>query len=336
MTWGIPFSMAAEIASDVLLKGTAVLLAASVATWLLRTKSAAIRHVVWSLAFVVLLALPILAGLLPSWRIELFRMSVPAEVTATQFEGMPTVEPSALRNPASSFSYFHYPTGDGPFRRIDVFQLFGSLAVRNEDGSVESAFVEHDFDLQWKSGGSLGLDLELYYEDVRQPLSFPSGTSVPVGSYTFPRFEGDYSTPRGNLFRAGFNWGVQKFYDGWRANVGMSPVWNASRFLELNARYQVDFVRFPDRNQGFDAHILRLRSRASFNTKFSVNAFVQVSNASDYAAANVRFRYNFREGNDLWVVYNEGVNLDRDRTSPSLPFTDTRTVLLKYTHTFRQ
>jgi hypothetical protein len=233
-----------------------------------------------------------------------------------------------------SFSYFHYPTGDGPFRRIDPFQLFGSVAIRNSDGSVESAFMEHDFDLQWKSGASLGLDLELYYEDLRQPLLLPGESRVPAGSYRFPRFEGDYSTGRGNLVRAGFNWGIQKFYDGWRANVGVGPVWNASRFLELSAGYQVNIVRFPDRNEGFDAHLLRLRSRVSLNTKLSVNAFVQFSNTADYGSANVRFRYNFREGNDLWVVYNHGINLDRQRTDPFLPLTNDRTMMVKYTHTF--
>jgi hypothetical protein len=51
-------------------------------------------------------------------------------------------------------------------------------------------------------------------------------------------------------------------------------------------------------------------------------------------AANLRFRYNFREGNDLWIVYNEGLNTDRRRELPVLPITEGRTVLLKYTYTF--
>lgn len=93
-------------------------------------------------------------------------------------------------------------------------------------------------------------------------------------------------------------------------------------------------MRFPNRNGGFDAHLLQLRSRVSLNTRLSVNAFVQFSNTADYGAANVRFRYNFREGNDLWLVYNHGINLDRQRTDPSLPLTNDRTVMVKYTHTF--
>ncbi len=232
-------------------------------------------------------------------------------------------------------AYFHYPKA-GPFRRIDPFQLFGNVVLRNHDGSVESAFVEHDFDLNWRSGASLGLDLELYYDNLRDPLDFPEHTTIPTGRYTYPRFEFDYNMAPGDLLRASAGGGVQKFYDGWRVNLWAGPVWNLSRYVGLNAQYRLDRVRFPDRNEGFDSHLLRLRSNFALNTKLSVNAFLQFSSTDDFSAANIRFRYNFREGNDLWIVYNEGWNLDLDRTSPSLPRTDSRTLLVKYTYTFAQ
>ena len=231
-----------------------------------------------------------------------------------------------------SLSYFHYPDG-GPFRRIDPFQLFGSVALRNEDRSVESAFIEHDFDLQWRSGASLGLDIELYHEDLRETLNFPEASVIPAGSYTFFRHEGDFNMARGNPLRASFGWGLSQFYDGWRANTWIAPQWNISRHLGLNAQYQLERIRFPDRDQGFDAHIVRMWTQLAVNTKLSFNAFWQFSSVADFAAANVRVRYNFREGNDLWLVYNEGLNLDRDRADPMLPRTDNRTLLLKYTHT---
>ncbi len=232
-----------------------------------------------------------------------------------------------------SFAFFHYPEGDGPFRRIDPFQLFGSVALRNEDGSVESAFVEHDLDFIWKSESRLGLDLELYYEDLPEQLDFPSETFIPAGSYWFPRFEFDYTTPPGRVFRTSLGGGVQQFYDGWRGNVWMGPRMNLSRHLGLYVGYTFDMVRFPDRDQGFDSHIFSLRANTAVNTKVSLRAFFQFSNVSEYAAANVRLRYNIREGNDFWLVYNEGLNTNRERLDPALPLTDNRTVVLKYTHT---
>lgn len=50
---------------------------------------------------------------------------------------------------------------------------------------------------------------------------------------------------------------------------------------------------------------------------------------------NVRLRYAFAEGTDLWLVYNEGLDTDplRDVGGLRSPTSLARTVLLKYTHT---
>ena len=52
--------------------------------------------------------------------------------------------------------------------------------------------------------------------------------------------------------------------------------------------------------------------------------------------ANLRLRYNFGEGSDLWLVYDEGFNTDREPEvgMPRLPWSDIRVVRLKLTHTF--
>ena len=50
---------------------------------------------------------------------------------------------------------------------------------------------------------------------------------------------------------------------------------------------------------------------------------------------NVRLRYAFAEGTDLWLVYNEGLDTDplRDLSGVRSPTSLARTVLLKYTQT---
>jgi hypothetical protein len=51
---------------------------------------------------------------------------------------------------------------------------------------------------------------------------------------------------------------------------------------------------------------------------------------------NLRLRYNFREGSDLWLVYDEGFNTDREAESPGgprLPVSNGRVLRLKLTHT---
>jgi beta-lactamase regulating signal transducer with metallopeptidase domain len=62
---------------DLALKSVVLLLLAGGAAWALRHSSAALRHLVWSVALAGLLVLPALALALPSWRVEL----LPAALT---------------------------------------------------------------------------------------------------------------------------------------------------------------------------------------------------------------------------------------------------------------
>jgi hypothetical protein len=69
-------------------------------------------------------------------------------------------------------------------------------------------------------------------------------------------------------------------------------------------------------------------------TKTSLSAFIQNTSA-DKIYSNIRFRYNLCEGNDFWLVCDEGPNTNLMRETPTLPVSSGRTILLKYTYTFR-
>ena len=219
-------------------------------------------------------------------------------------------------------------------RQVSPLQFSGFIVLRNEDRSVESAEFDYNTDFEWKSGAALSMDLEMDYEDLIEDEDFPEDTVIPAGSYTYFRTEGGFDMPNKSLFRTDFGWALGSFFDGWRLDLEVKPTWNVSRHLEIISAYEVNVIRFPKRNQGFNAHVARLRTRAALNTHVSLNAFVQYNSASDRFSTNIRFRYNFREGNDLWLVYNENLNTYRDDEIPKQLLTRGRTVLLKYTNTF--
>ncbi len=138
----------------------------------------------------------------------------------------------------------------------------------------------------------------------------------------------------GRLWRINASAEAGQFYDGTNIQLELEPTWNLSRNLEFGANYQFNRVQFSDRDQEFYVHLARIRTQISFSTSTSISAFMQYSTAADLVSANVRFRYNFREGNDLWIVYNEGLNTDRMSHHPIRPSLDSRTIFLKYTYTF--
>jgi hypothetical protein len=212
--------------------------------------------------------------------------------------------------------------------------LAGFAFLRNPDRSIESAEVGPEWELAAKSGAGGGLEAKVLFEDLLVPFVLSPEAVVPAGSYTFFRVGASYHVSHTRLFQLRPSVGVGTFYDGWQATAEVSPIWYVSAHLELSGYYRFDRIRFPDRDQRFDAHLARLRIGTALNTKVSTNAFIQFNSTANTVSANVRFRYNFREGNDLWIVYNEGMNTDRHRLVPTLPFSEARTILVKYTYTF--
>ncbi len=72
------------------------------------------------------------------------------------------------------------------------------------------------------------------------------------------------------------------------------------------------------------------------NTKISATVLLQYVNTEDELIANFRLRYNPREGNDFYLVYNEYRGIQYDMYEiPEPPAYYNRTIMLKYTHTFR-
>ncbi|MDZ7773771.1 MAG: DUF5916 domain-containing protein [Balneolaceae bacterium] len=224
--------------------------------------------------------------------------------------------------------------GDG-LRRWQA-GLSGSSYVRNPDGSLETGSLELSGELAMMSGAELNFSLEGRYEDLRRDVSFLPGTEVPEGAYRFIGGEARFQMAPYRLLRTNLTVSAGSFYDGHRWGFSAEPVWNVSEHLELGGTYSFNALRFPGRGQSYDAHIVRLRTQMAANRRLSGNAFVQYSNVAELVAANLRVRYNFGEGRDLWLVYNEQLNTEREVLDPGVPrrpISRGRALLLKFTYT---
>ena len=167
------------------------------------------------------------------------------------------------------------------------------------------------------------MDAQYSYEDIDETLEFPEDTTVPVGSYGFLGFQGMFFQSNANLLRMASMFSVGQFYDGSRLSVGIGPEWRPSQYFVLEPEYEINRVNFSDRGEEFTSHILRMKAQIALNTRLSLATLIQYNTTSDFVNTNFRFRYNFKEGNDLWLVYNEGTNtvLDKeiDQNRPMLP-----------------
>jgi Domain of unknown function (DUF5916) len=217
--------------------------------------------------------------------------------------------------------------------RHSVF-VNGYLYLRNADGETESYEIGPGYQFTSKSSYYAMVNPKFCYENVPESFSLSDEAEIPAGRYRFFDLNFTFNTPSTSPYYLEGMLDVGSFYDGRRFSVGISPRWDVSSGLEIGGFYEFDRVTFPDRDQKFVAHIGRLRILAMLSTKFSAAAFVQYSSADNEVTANVRIRYNPREGTDFYIVYNDGLNTDRLNEIPILPRSMGRTLLVKYTYTF--
>ncbi|TKJ41787.1 hypothetical protein CEE37_04250 [candidate division LCP-89 bacterium B3_LCP] len=230
--------------------------------------------------------------------------------------------------------YGWFPGEESPLYNHQLF-VKGSVVQRNSDGSTESSEIEPGWQFEYKSGYFGELSVKAVQESVTDTFSLSDDVEVPPGVYSFNSLECEFSSPMSGTFllSGGIEGGT--FYDGSRRSANIFALLNLPCNLELSSYYEINWITFPDRDQELFAHIGRLRGLFMPSTKLSLSAFIQYNSADNIIVGNARLRYNPSEGRDLYLVYDECMNTDRFRDDPVFPTTNNRTILLKYTHTFR-
>lgn len=218
--------------------------------------------------------------------------------------------------------------------------IYGYMYIQNRLGTTESVELAPAWDAFFKKGQSVQFKWRISYESLRDSLQLFGVARIPTGQYHFQSFYGMFSTPGNKLLSSKIEAEAGSFYDGTRVSLSISPKWAVSRYLELGSLLQWNRIEFPSRQLRYDVSMAQLRTKISLNTKVSAEALVQYSNVAKVVSSNIRFRYNPREGNDLYLVFNQGMWTNRFEQSqrtdfaPLKPLMSNRNLVIKYIYTF--
>jgi hypothetical protein len=214
--------------------------------------------------------------------------------------------------------------------------VIGNFYFRNSDKALETSYLGYWWNYGFRSGAEGWLEVIHHYEDVPSAFDLGEGVTVAPGAYRFAELWFNFQPPPGPRLRALVDARVGGFYDGSRVQIKVEPTWNLSRFLEIGGSYQLSRLRFSERRSALDVHVAQLRLGAAANARLSAVALVQLNSVDDHVGVNLRLRYNFREGSDLWLVYDERFNTEREAPDglPQLPLSEARVLRVKLTHTF--
>jgi hypothetical protein len=232
--------------------------------------------------------------------------------------------------------FYGWFPGEGSWLRKHQIRMNGVAFFSNGDGSLETLTYGPAWTGTIRNGDNLSLNVTMTRETLVSGFSLSNRAGVPAGEYDFVQ-AGAFWEIFGGKLRATFSGNGGTFYDGKSYSGGITPVWVLSKFMQISGSYRYTVITFSDRNEEFKSHLGRLNINAAASRALSAAALIQYNSAARGLFVNLRIRYNRREGNDLYLVYNENFNTDRDfnpaHETLRLPFTSSRAILIKYSHT---
>lgn len=215
------------------------------------------------------------------------------------------------------------------------FTLDISSYVRNRDNINETMEIRPFYTFTTKRGHNLGFGVTYAQENDIDTFHLSDDVYIPHGSYAASDAWFFYQTPSYNLGYLNILLITGQYYDGWNNSCQIVPSLTLGGNWIMNFTYEINDIKFRERNQRFLAQLFMFKVLYMFSTSLSTSSFIQYNNQIDRAIWNVRFRFNPKEGNDFYIVYNDLLNTSRNDYTPVRPSSSQRTVLIKYTHTFR-
>ncbi len=234
---------------------------------------------------------------------------------------------------SEKLAYGWTPSENSPLTQHQ-FTIRSDWFLRNENQKTDTFILGANWEGIRKNGTVMNVTFQRTYDSLTESFKLSDDIEIDVGDYRFYEIQVALQTTDSRPF---FSWNTLKiggFYGGTRVSVGAQPTWNTSKIISLSGAYQYNYIDFPNLAKSFIAHVARFRAELTLNRVVSLSSFVQLNSADDQVVANFRLRYNPREGNDFYLVYNEGFHTDQLSETPRLPLSEGRTILLKYSHTF--
>jgi hypothetical protein len=222
----------------------------------------------------------------------------------------------------------------GGWYRATAKWVDGGGYWRTDDGRLDSGHFGFGGNVQTKAGTWMWADLRGFNENLIEGFELGDGVEIPMGDYSWTGLSFGFNRPQGRKLRVWGNGYLGQFYDGQRLRTRLGPQWTPSKNFTVGLTYEFNAVRFPARNDELLIHLAQLRLVWSFNSKITTDLFTQFNTLNEQVSSNLRFRYNFREGTDLYVVFSESMWTNRLQDGLWMPTSDARSVVVKYSQTW--
>ncbi len=217
------------------------------------------------------------------------------------------------------------------FRSVRKFTYQTSVEYFDDNqGQFQSRERRLEFATEFQRSDRLDVQFEDLTERLVQPFRIARGVTIPVGDYALRTFIAQYTF--GQQRKVAGQWGLDigPFYDGQRTTLRYSSGRiNVNPRVGIEPSLSINRVTLPYGD--FTAKLFGTRTTFTITPLAFVSGLVQYNSSNNSVNANVRFRWEYQPGSELFVVYNEG----RDTSGLAASTLQNRAVIIKINRLFR-
>ena len=215
-------------------------------------------------------------------------------------------------------------------RTVRQFTWLGTYTYDTDAGMtrVENRAVDSSFRVERHSGDIATVQVVQEYELLPAAFRIAPRVTVPRAGYDNATASASYSLANNHRVAGRFSASTGRFYDGTRTDAGYSGRVALLPQFALEPSVLLAWVRLPYGN--FDARLLATRVTWTPTTRLFMSSLMQFNVDAKTLSSSVRFRWEFRPGSDLFLVYSDG----RDTSGGSAALLN-RTLAVKATRLLR-
>ena len=196
-------------------------------------------------------------------------------------------------------------------------------------GRLETRAAGANFRIEYQNGDNLNVDYDHSYELLESPFRIATGVVISVGGYSFGQYAASYQLGQQRPISGTVSLSSGSFYTGdqtaasYRGRIAVHPQ------LALEPGISFNWIDLP---QGtFTTKLLSTRATAPLTPRMFISALLQYNSSANAFSTNVRLRWEYQPGSELFVVLTEG----RNTLGAGYPLLETRGFVVKINRLFR-
>ena len=216
-------------------------------------------------------------------------------------------------------------------KAIRRFIYLGNIDyIENNRGRLDFREQEGQFQIEFFNSDRLDLDYTRDYEFIPKPFAIASNVTVPQGGYTYQSFLTSYFAGRQHKLSGTVSLQQGSLYGGNKRTLGLSGArTDLTAQLALEPGFSLNWVSLPWGK--FTSSVITERTTYTITPRMFISALTQYNSSSHTFSTNARFRWEYRPGSEMFIVYSDG----RDTSLGGFPPLVSRAVIVKVNRLLR-